>query len=645
MRSHENQNSSSVILHSMCGIAGWVLPESRSVADSTIDKMLERLAHRGPDDTGVWRGNGVVLGHTRLSIIGPGPDGRQPMRSGNWVVTFNGELYNYRYLKQALQKYRRTFNTRTDTEVLVSALDEWGLEETLERADGMFAFAAWHIPSNCLFLVRDRMGEKPLYYAPISGGGIVFGSELPALLAHPGVGAELDSLAVRQYFVFDYVPSPRTILNSARALRPGYRLEFRDGGIQRNAPFWQLPAPIERITRSDEAKSILWEAIRTGVRSRLIADVPVGITLSGGLDSAAVTAAACELVGASKVSTFTLGFPGADTDESAHAAAVAKHLGTSHHVETLTSDTVHQALIDTLRCMPEPHADSSFVPMMLLARMAKEQVGVVLSGDGGDELLLGYPTFYAHRMAKGFEKVPTRLRKRFLTPLVRQLPRSDSAWSFDYRLNRFIDGLEHGPYERHFVWIGGTRPGVLDDLLEPAIANAAMGQNVFDIVGQVLRDYPAANPLDRLAYMYAQIYLADGVLQKVDRATMRHGLESRAPLLSEAVVTTAVRLSPELRMRGTVGKAILRDILRSKLPNGLVDRPKHGFSVPLTRWFKGPLSGLLDDVLHPVRVRKQGVVKPEVVERLIKEHRAGFRDHQKSLFALLALQFWLERYR
>lgn len=629
----------------MCGIAGWVAPNRQAQPEKIMDKMLDCIAHRGPDDRGVWADSGVHLGHTRLSIIGLGPDGRQPMQRGNWVVTLNGELYNYRYLKQSLQKQRRHFNTKTDTEVLAVALDTWGVDKTLTQVDGMFAFAAWHIPSRRLVLVRDRMGEKPLFYSMISGGGLVFGSELTALVEYPGVSTEIDPLAVRRFFVFDYVPSPRTILSSVRALKPGHRLEFRDGRLEQNAPYWEIPAPTERIVRADVAKSTLWEAIRTGVRSRLVSDVPVGITLSGGLDSSAVAAAACELKGSDKVSTFTLAFDDPETDESEAAKTVAEHLGTTHYVEKLDSDTMRGELLELLNQMSEPIADTSLVPTSLLARMAKRHVGVVLSGDGGDELFLGYPTFFAHRLGKVAQQFPRRLRQRLIRPLVRQLPTSERSWSLDYKLNRFVDGLDYGPYERHFVWIGGTRPDVLDDLLEPAVANASREEGVFDGVQQVLAAYPSSEPLDRLSHLYARVYLADGVLQKVDRGTMRYGLESRAPMLSEAVVTTAMRIAPQLKLNGRVGKYILRETLKGKLPKSIIERGKQGFSVPLTRWFKGPLSGLLDDVLHPVRVRRQGVVKPEVVERLIREHRAGFRDHRKSLYALLALQLWLERMR
>ena len=566
------------------------------------------------------------------------------MERGEWVVAYNGELYNYKYLKHALQKERQSFSTATDAEVFVTAIDTWGLEAALERADGMFALAALHLPSQRMYLVRDRMGEKPLYYARTAQGSLVFGSELPAVLGHPDVATGLDPVAVHQYFIFDYVPSPRTIVRSVKSLQPGHLLEFLGGRITRHGPYWEMPADMAPINRIDEAKNTLWESIRIGVRTRLTADVPVGVSLSGGLDSSAIAAAATEVAGRGHLPAFTLGFSDCDGDETPHAQAVAEHLGMPHYVEKVDSRSYLLALQHELDRLPEPHADTSYVPMVLLSKMAKEHVGVVLAGDGGDELLLGYPTFLAHRLALGAEKIPKALRRRVIQPLARQLPRSFDSWSFEYRVNRFIDGLDYDPFVRHFVWIGGTRPDVMGDLLEPAVANYDEVAAPLDVVSQVLRGYSSHEVLNRLSHMYARIYLADGVLQKVDRATMRHGLESRAPLLSEAVVTTALRISPDLRLRGSTGKHVLREALRSKLPDAIVRRSKHGFSVPLARWLNGALAEWVDEVLHPVRVRRYGVTKPEVVERLLREHRAGFRDHHKTIYALLVLQRWLERY-
>ena len=623
----------------MCGIAGWVSDRQTRSAQQVIDRMTDALAHRGPDDRATLHDRGAWLGHRRLAIIDPTPTGRQPMQFKSLTAVLNGEIYNYVALRKTLQKKRRHFKTRSDTEVLLQAWDEWGTDGMLERIDGMFAFALWDSEARRLVLARDRMGEKPLYYAALPNGGVAFGSELRAVRAHPDVSGELDPTSLRKYLAFDYVPSPRSILVAVNKLEPGHRVEWSEGRLGPPCPYWDMPRARPDLPPR-RAADTLWEAIRTAVRSRMVSDVPIGFFLSGGLDSTAVCAAAREL-SADPIDTFCIGFDDPSFDESEHAQQVADHLGTRHHTEKLAAKDLLDLLPGIVSGLDEPLADPSLVPTHLLARLVRRHVKVALGGDGGDELLLGYPTFGAHAAANAAARLPKRLRKSVLGPAVKALPTRDANWSLDYRLKRFVAGLEYPSFARHFVWIGGTAPHEHRALLEPQVFAAAGPQSPFDDVDRLTGRYgPPDHDLDLCGYLYAKLYLADGVLQKVDRATMAHGLESRAPLLAEEVVTTAARIPVGEKLKRGRTKHVLRQALAGRVPAPILERKKKGFGIPLTRWLKGPLLPLIHELLDPTRLRTQALFKAEEVERLIAEHSSGWRDHRKTLWALLVFQLW-----
>ncbi len=628
----------------MCGIAGWF---GAPPDPETLAKMTAAVAHRGPDDVGTASFGEFSLGHRRLAVIDPSPRGRQPLAYGALRVVFNGELYNYPTLRDGLSGHDGLppLVTGTDTEVLLAVAARHGVGGLLDRADGMFAFALVDTTTGHAWLARDRAGEKPLYYA-ILGRRLLFGSELTALLAHPALPRDLDPAALRRFLLHDAVPAPRSVLKHVRKLEPGTVLEWHDGQISIRR--WAQPLPTGPTYSSADAPAALWRAVGDAVESRLVSDVPLGFSLSGGLDSTAVVVAAAERRPAGSLDTFTVGFDDPSFDETAHAQAVATHLGTRHHAITLDESRALE-LVPTLGdLLDEPHADASILPTLLLSRFTRDHVTVALSGDGGDELLLGYPTFAAHAVALAAEKVPGPLRRGLLAPLVNLLPASEKNWSVDYQLRRFLDGMEYGRFERHVVWIGGTAPRDHRHLFEPAVYAAAETAPIFDDVDSALRGTEGLPDLDRLGHLYARLYLADGVLQKVDRASMRYGLESRAPLLAKGVLEVAARIAASDKLSGNplkpITKVVLRRALRGKVPDAILDRPKKGFGVPMTRWLKGPLKPIMKDVFDAVAIRTQAIFKAEVIEKLMAEHDAGFRDHRKTLWPLLVFQLWARRH-
>jgi asparagine synthase (glutamine-hydrolysing) len=393
---------------------------------------------------------------------------------------------------------------------------------------------------------------------------------------------------------------------------------------------------------AESASKSLWDNIRSAVQSRLVSDVPVGLFLSGGLDSTAIVAAACELREPASLPTFCIGFDDPTFDETPHARAVAEHLGTPLYEQRLSAKSMLNLLPQILAQLDEPLADPSLVPTSLLARFTRQHVKVALGGDGGDELFLGYPTFGAHRPAQVLSQIPRLVRRGLIQPAVQALPVSDNNWSLDYRLKRFVDGLDYDDIARHFIWIGGAAPDTHADLLEPAVYAATAGANPLDDIDRFRQERGVrSNDLDFVAYCYARLYLSDGVLQKVDRATMAHGLESRAPLLARNVLETAARIPTSLKLRGNSTKWILRQALRDRVPASILNRPKKGFGMPVGKWLKGPLLPLCQELLEPSALRKQALFKAESCQKLLNDHQSGWRDNRKVLWALIVFQLWL----
>jgi asparagine synthase (glutamine-hydrolysing) len=626
----------------MCGIAGIVCAQADRRPDPVVlTRMTDRLRHRGPDDAGAVVRGPAALGMRRLEIIDLAT-GHQPMAGEDqrvWVV-FNGEIYNYRELTDRQRARGHVFQTRSDTEVIVHGYEDLGLG-VLNELDGMFAIAVWDESARTLVLARDRIGIKPLYYAVLPDQ-LVFASEIKALLEHPEVDRTLDIPSVSRYLAYEYVPAPHAIFRSVRKLPAGHWLSYTDGRVKVE-PYWNLDFSRPSALDEREAAEKLRATLDAAVRRHLVSDVPLGVFLSGGLDSGTVAALAASHV-TGRLQTFSVGFTDPSFDEAAHARRVARAVGSEHHEEILDARAALE-LVDRLPdLLDEPLGDASILPTYLLSRFARRSVTVALSGDGGDELFAGYPTYQAHRLARAYRRVPRVVRERVIRPLVEAMPVSHGNLSLDFRLKRFVEGMVDDDVERHARWMGSFTPEEQRELLTPEAAARIEGAP-YDTVRDTAVQVAAGDPLARLLYLDLKGYLGEGVLTKVDRASMACSLEVRVPLLDRAVVELAASLPAHMKLRGLTTKYVLKQAMRDGLPRDIIDRRKQGFGVPLARWFRRELAPLLADVLAPAALRRHGLFRPEVVERLVREHQNGARDHRKKLYTLLVFQLWAARYR
>jgi len=631
----------------MCGICGIYAPGGDL---SPLAAMNATLAHRGPDDAGLWTDPeaGIGLGHRRLSILDLSPLGRQPMASasGRFVLSYNGEVYNFARLRQELAPLGHTFRGGSDTEVLLAAIEQWGLARALSRCVGMFALALWDRRERSLSLARDRLGVKPLYLGRLdsgtsggNGGGVLFGSELKALRRHPGFDAGLDRDALALFFRHNYIPAPHSIYAQARKVLPGEIITFGPGGETRTR-YWDAEAVwrqgfAEPYTADEgEATDALERLLTDAVGLRMLADVPLGAFLSGGVDSSLV-AALMQKQSAQPVRTFSIGFAEAAFNEAPHARAVARHLGCAHTELTVTASDMLGIVPDLPRLWDEPFADSSQIPTAILCRLTREHVTVALSGDGGDELFSGYERYpwslRAHRLLSA---VPGPLR-RLAYALLRLPPKA--LWGLlprGHKLRWRLDALGVDGFEalyRHFVSHVKEPNALVPGAREPGYAAALL---------RPLGDTPDA----RRAWMsLADIlnYLPDDILTKVDRASMAVGLEARTPLLDHRVVEYAARTPMHLKVRQGQSKWLLRRVLYRHVPPVLVDRPKMGFGVPLAAWLRGGLKPWAADLLSPAALRRQGILDADFVARMWREYLAGEDNWCHCLWDVLMFQAWL----
>jgi asparagine synthase (glutamine-hydrolysing) len=651
----------------MCGLAGFLEARAgRSEAEkrALARAMADRLGHRGPDDAGAWAEGPCALGHRRLAIIDLSPAGAQPMAShdGRLVMAYNGEIYNFPELRRRLEgedpELAGAWRGTSDTEVLLEAMARWGVEPAAAAANGMFAFAVWDRRRRRLWLGRDRIGEKPLYYG-WSGGAFLFGSELKALEAHPAFAGSVDRGALALYLRHNYVPGPYCIYQGLAKLPPGCLLcvdPDRPGHAPAPRPYWSARQAAEAgqarplAGPPGELADRLEELLTEAVAMRLVSDVPLGAFLSGGIDSSTVVAL-MQKVSARPVKTFSIGFAEEGYDEAPFAREVAAHLGTDH-TEMYVSPAQALEVVPRLpELFDEPFSDSSQIPTFLVAQLARRHVTVSLSGDAGDELFAGYdryrwgeriwravgPLPYGLRraLAAGLEAAPRRLLSAGLKPVARWLPpevgRRDPGQMAQrvagYLKVRRAEAMYRGLVS-HWRPADGLTPGAVEP--PTPLADSA--------------DPPRLRGLiPRMQYLDMVTYLPDDILVKVDRASMGVSLESRIPLLDHRVVELAWRLPLEMKLRQGQGKWLLRQVLYRHVPPELVERPKKGFGVPLDRWLRGPLKEWAADLLSPATLRRQGYFRPQVVERAWREHQEGVRDRHYWLWDLLMFQMWLER--
>jgi asparagine synthase (glutamine-hydrolysing) len=553
--------------------------------------------------------------------------------SGSVVLTYNGEVYNFRALRGQLERDGRRFRTQGDTEVILQHVDQHGVAG-LAALDGMFAFALWDAAARRLTLARDRAGIKPLYYAALGDGGLVFASELTSLLAHGGVGSELSAEGLASYFFSDYVHAPGTIVRGVRKLPPGHSVVWEDGRLGEPQAYWRVTGPAAPPARTDAALATdLWSTLGRVVEEQLVSDVPVGIFLSGGLDSSCIATLAARAGG--RMKAFSIGFQNTTFDESAYAKQVAAGLNVELVSETLGEHNLLDVLDVALDKLDEPMADPSFLPTFLLSKLAAQHVKVVVGGDGGDELWGGYPTYRAHKYAALYARLPAVVRKGVIERAIGWLPLDDRYQSLEWKLRRFTERWDDDPVTRHLRWMSSV------DLPELSRAiPAARGLRPATLDARLPE---TDDRLQRILALDFTTYMPGSVLAKVDRASMAHGLEVRPPLLANAVVELAFSLPSHYKLRGQTGKVLLKQAARGKLPDEIIDRPKKGFGIPLGTWLRGPLRARIESVVGPSPLWETGLLDRGVFAGWNREHQEKKRDHGKALWALLVLDHWFRR--
>ena len=614
----------------MCGICGIVSLDGSAVDAAPLEGMRDALAHRGPDDAGALVDGPVALGARRLSIIDL-EKGDQPIANedGSVHVVQNGEIYNYRELRSELERRGHVFATASDTEVLVHMYEERGVC-FVEALRGMFAVALWDSRARRLVLARDRFGIKPLAYRT-RGGTLLFASELGALPS-----GEIDLDALQAFLAFNSIPAPLTIWKDTRKLPAGHLLEWTPGGEPR-VERYARPAPVPAVhVRRGSEKALaaeLLSRLRDSVRAHLVADVPVGVLLSGGVDSGALAALAAQESG-ERLRTFSIGFEDASFDELADARKVAARYDTDHH-ELVLRPRAAELLPQLAAAFDEPFGDSSALPTYLVSELAARHVKVALSGEGGDELFGGYYTYVADLLALRIGPLAHRLR-----PVVELLPSSSARTSFDYKAKRFARAAHLPPLERHHGWKEIFSADMRAALVDPAAASA------WDPVALLRSRYDetqGAEPLARLQDVDLGLYLVDDLLVKTDRASMAHSLETRVPYLDVAVAELALALPTRTKVRGLAKKRLLRRAVAPLLPSSVVRGRKRGFSIPAAAWLRGELQPFAREVLSPANVRRQGFFRPEAVVRLLDDHASGREDLSRQLWGLLCFALWQEK--
>jgi asparagine synthase (glutamine-hydrolysing) len=625
----------------MCGITGiFDSRGKREIDRAALTRMNESQRHRGPVEGGLHLEAGLGLGHRRLSIIDLST-GQQPLynEDRSVCVVFNGEIYNYQQLIPELKSLGHVFHTRSDTEVIVHSWEAWG-EDCVKRFRGMFAFALWDSNRETLFLARDRLAVKPLFYALLPDGTFLFGSELKSLLAHGGLSRELDPLAVEDYFALGYVAEPRTIFRQARKLSPAHTLTLRRGeplGAPRE--YWDLRFTLDNPIGFEDACATLNEKLAESIRLRMISEVPLGAFLSGGVDSSAVVAVMAGLSD-EPVNTCSIAFADPAFDEAAFARTVADRYQTRHHVETVESDDFD--LIDTLaRLYDEPYADSSAIPTYRVCQLARKHVTVALSGDGGDETFGGYRRYRQHLTEERMRRaLPRAVAQPLFGLLGRAYPKADWAPRV-LRAKTTFEGLARTSVEAYFHAVSILREPMREQLFSDKFKAQIAGYNAQEVFLHHAGRAGTDDPLALIQYLDLKTYLVGDINTKVDRASMAHSLEVREPLMDHELVEWLASLPSSLKVRGAQGKVLLKKAMEQKLPPDILYRPKMGFAVPLARWFRGPLRTRVRQAVLGPRLAATGWFNRSCLEHLVDAHQAGERDYSAPLWTLLMFEAFL----
>ena len=604
-----------------------------------LKRMCNSIAHRGPDDEGFFVDANAGLGMRRLSIIDLAT-GHQPISNEDgriWIV-FNGEIYNYRDLRADLESRGHEFSSDTDTETIVHAYEEYG-DDCVERLNGMFAFAIWDRPRRRLMIARDRLGIKPLYYYD-GPEFFAFGSEIKAILELPDVPRNVDLQALDTYLTFEYVPAPKSMFEGIKKLLPGHRLVVENGRVA-VSQYWDVRKAAPTGSEDELAES-LYELLKDSVRMRLVSDVPLGAFLSGGIDSSSIVCMMSELMDR-PVQTFSIGFDDPSYNELGYAGIVARHFGADHHEMVVKPDVVDLAE-SLVGYLDEPLADVSIFPTYLVSKLAREEVKVVLSGDGGDELFAGYDWYVADKIERQYRRLLSRLRTSIVPGLMGRIPPASQKKGVVNTLKRFVEGAAQPDSLRHYRWSTFMTEDRRSRLYGDGLRSLNGSRNTYSEFHAYLDAFDDSDPLWQEQYADIKTYLVDDILAKVDRMSMANSLEARTPFLDHRVVEFAAALPANLKLKGLKTKYLLKRTMEPRMPQEIRGRRKEGFSIPMKNWLTAELRPMMEDVLSPARMSQGGLFNSEYVEKMKREHVAGTANHAHQLWSLMVFEMWRDSY-
>ena len=631
----------------MCGFCGFIQPRRFGPPQKSVLKaMTQTIIHRGPDDEGLYLDDQVALGVRRLSIIDL-EGGHQPLSNedGQVWIAYNGEVYNFPALKEELQKRGHHFKTKTDTETILHAYEEWG-EDFVHHLRGMFAFALWDKAKKVLYLWRDRVGIKPLYYTLLPDGTLIFGSELKTILTFPRLTRSLNPRALDLFLTLEYIPAPLSIFKNIYKLPPGHYLQYHQGKINVQ-PYWELPSPsLQEPSRKNNSlpaiRDELYSIIKESIALRLISDVPLGAFLSGGIDSSTIVGLMREL-GVSPLLTFSIGFEDSSYNELNYARQIARRFHTQHEEFVLQPQAV--TLVNQLiRHLDEPFGDFSLFPTFLVSKMARQQVKVILSGDGGDEIFGGYEHYQAQKLARWPLVTPGGCLLSKVLHFLPPAPQKKGLWN---KLRRFTQGLCHPRELRHFRWMvflaDQEKTSLYSSELQAQLKQT-FGLPSFSPWAELVTKAQDYDPITAELFLDFKTYLPDDILVKVDRMSMATSLETRVPLLDHRLVEFVFSVAGNLKLKGLTTKWIFKKTMERLLPHENIYRSKEGFSIPIKHWLRQELRDLMLDYLSPARLTKEGYFNPQVVESMIKRHLQGQENYSHQLWSLLVFEIWMENY-
>lgn len=624
----------------MCGICGFIYNKKERPADQNVLKeMCQTITHRGPDDQGEIVLDQCGLGMRRLSIIDLNT-GHQPISTANqeYTIVFNGEIYNFQEIRKILENKGHVFETLTDTEVILKGYAEWGVD-ICEKLNGMFSFAIWDRLKKRLFIARDRLGIKPLYYY-LDDKKLVFGSEIKAILKSPDIEKEVDPVALNQFLTFEYIPAPHSIFKKIRKLEPGHFLLYSDGDIQIK-PYWQL-RPSEDTWTEVDAKERLRELVQDSVKLRLISDVPLGAFLSGGIDSTIIVSQMAKLMD-QPVKTFSIGFKESSYNELKYARAVANKYKTEHHEFTIEANAL-ELTEKLIHHLDEPFGDFSIFPTYLVSKMARDFVTVTLSGDGGDELFAGYDTYRAHRFDRRFyHLLPKIVKHKMIEPWTESLIPTEKKKGVINSIKRFVEGTTLPKSIMHARWMVFLHEWERQQLFAEDM-KSQLQSDPYDFLHKYAQDAEGLSDITKMGYMDVKSYLVDDILVKVDRMSMATSLEARVPFLDHRIVEFAYSLPSSLKMNGLKTKYLLVNSFWDEMPPEVQNRDKQGFSIPIKNWIREELKPMMMDLLNEQRLKEQGFLNPKFVHQLINEHLEGKANHSHKLWALMVFEQWFDIY-